>query len=679
MRNSIPNIADAEPIAFDRAEYQRTYREFRDRKPEYRKRKKNTYMEREFVAWDGEGYNADPLADYTHRYALLANSDGATRKEYFGLDTETIFDMFLNARKGPINVGYGLNYDANMWLKDVDRESLETLYREGWVVWNRYRINWRPGKSFSVERNRKRFLIYDVLPFFQRAFVTACDEYLGNDWKGRDNIIANKARRSSFTWEEIDDVSEYNGYELENLVSLCVELRARLDRVGIRISRWDGPGAIASALFKRYETKSHLRAVPPDVNLAARYAYAGGRFEMIRQGHSDSPVWEYDINSAYPEAIAKLPCLAHGSWSHRTKITRIDRFAVYHIRYKGQNDPYSNLTNPQLLWKRNRSGTIVYAYDVDNWFWSPEAANVWQNPGAEFVEAWVWNQSCNHEPFAWVPQLYNKRAALKKAGDGAHVGLKLGLNSLYGKLAQQIGARKVDGEWKIPPYHCLEWAGWVTSHCRAKVFQAIKDHSDDVVAFETDAVFTRCPLPHLSVSNRLGDWEDTQFANLTYFKSGFYFGDVEREGDKHYDPPRPVEKSRGINRGSVKREDVIRALRLSPDRSMAVTAEQTRFVTLGQALNQRFDKWRKWFTEPRVLKVSLMGTKRIECLSSEWETKPLGDGWNETIPAGFGEPTSHPYPVVWIEDGLGFKDPDGRDLNEYRRDDYDAETDDIYY
>lgn len=676
MTNSSPAMAlsDAEPPkGFDFGEYQKTYREFHKRTDEYRKRNvtRNDYLTREFVAWDGEGFNADPRDGSTHRYALLANSDGLDMRDYFGLGTEAVFTAMLGARKGVINIGYGLNYDLNMILRDVDKESLIKLYEEGWVVWNRFRINWRPGKSFSLERNNLRFLIYDVLPFFQRSFISACDEYLGKEWPGRDRIIQDKARRGSFTWEEIDSVGEYNNLELINLVALGNELRTRLDRVGIRVSRWDGPGAIATALFQRYQTKTFMKPTPKGVNMAARYAYAGGRFELIRQGHSDRPVWEYDINSAYPEAIAKLPCLAHGRWRKvKGRPDKIAKFGVYHIKYNQDNDPLSNYTNPQPLWTRAQNGTICYAWFVNGWYWSPEADNVFNNPGATFVEGWEWNQTCNHEPFDWVPQLYNKRAALKKAEDGAHVGLKLGLNSLYGKLAQQIGAKFINGEWRIPPYHCLEWAGWVTSHCRAKVWNAIQGASDDVIAFETDAVFTRVPLDHLSLSNRLGDWEETRFDNLTYFKSGFYFGDVAGE---------EVEKSRGINKGSVTRQTVIHALQ-NRNLETAVVAEQTRFITLGQALNQTFEKWRSWSTDPRVLKTTIAGTKRLEIMTDWQITKPMGDGWEETIPfsAADVDGKSHPYPVVWSEDGLGFTDPEGRDMNAFRRDDYDGESDAYY-
>jgi len=250
-------------------------------------------------------------------------------------------------------------------------------------------------------------------------------------------------------------------------------------------------------------------------------------------------------------------------------------------------------------------------------------------------EGWELVGQCECSPFWFVEGLYNKRAALKKAGDGAHVGLKLGLNSMYGKLAQQIG-------WdpgpplKLPPYHSLEWAGWVTSHCRAQVYRAAMSAPDDIIAFETDAVFARTPLD-LSIGERLGEWEATEYSSLTYLKSGMYFG-TKTNGTE-------VEKMRGVNKGSITRQQMIDALQNDDD---VLHAEQTRFITLGQALHQDFSKWTNWITAPREIKIALNG-KRIDLLHKGDEWKQTGDGWQETEEGFHDTEFSYPYEVEWIQ------------------------------
>lgn len=619
-----------------------------------RRTREDTYLTRPFCAWDGEGIN-EP--DGSHTYVLLANSLGDALSAREGLPTAEVFELMLNASREPIHVIYGGGYDVNMILRDMDRESLEYLYRSGRVTWRGYRLEWRGGKSFAVRTNTRRFLLYDVLPFFQRPFVAACDEYLGTDWEHRDEIIREKANRGTFDYANIGDISEYNRAELRTLVRLAEELRQRLHKVEIRVKRWDGPGAIAAALYQQYGTKSYLMQAPAVVAEAGRHAYAGGRFEIIRKGHSGSGAYQYDIRSAYPAAIRYLPCLAHGEWQHVVRPTDIAGFGVYRIEVT--DPPTQSITQPQPLWHRNPDGTVFFSEHPHGWYWSPEAKLAKDLGGSIIHEGWELIRRCDCEPFSFVEALYNKRAALKKAGDGAHVGLKLGLNSLYGKLAQQIG-------WdpgpplKLPPYHSLEWAGWITSHCRATVYRAAMLAPDDIIAFETDAVFSRVPLD-LPIGERLGEWEETKYSSLTYIKSGMYFG-TKADGKE-------VEKSRGVNKGSITRDQAIDALRRDELEDAAILeAEQTRFITLGQALHQDFDKWRKWITAPRNIQIALNG-KRIDLQSRADVWADKSDGWRETQGGFHNTEFSHPYEVAWIQRETTIRDRDGRSLEQVRLDD----------
>lgn len=614
------------------------------------------YMERQFVAWDGEGINE---ADRSHTYVLLANSLGTSLTNRNGLSTCQVFDLFLSYSGDKcIHVIYGGNYDFNMIVRDLDKDSLYALYVTGRVWWNGYGIEWRGGKSFSVRKNGQRFLIYDVLPFFQRSFVSACDEYLGKDWPYRDEIIAGKAQRGDFDYDDITSIGEYNAAELDTLVRLCVELRDRLHKVAIRVNRWDGPGAIASALYKRYGVKSSMCETPTAVNDKARFGYAGGRFEIIRKGHSDDKTYQYDIRSAYPSAMRYLPCLTHGSWRHVIRPTSIVPFGIYRIEVAGtQVHP----TRPQPLWSRNAKGNVYFKDNPHGWYWSPEAQIGTELPNATVHEGWEYETRCGCDPFGFVEPLYMKRAALKKAGDGAHVGLKLGLNSLYGKLAQQIG-------WdpgpplRLPPFHCLEWAGWVTSHCRSQVYRAAMTAPDDIIAFETDAVFSRVPLD-VKIGERLGEWDETIYENLTYLKSGMYWGEtfvIDKETG--ITSLQSVEKSRGINKGSISRNDVIHELRNGQQK---LHAEQSRFITLGQALHQNFDLWTHWVTSPRLISTELWG-KRIDVFDSRDNYARTGDGWEETISGPDDTVMSVPYEVEWLTEAEILSD-DGLDLHQVKQ------------
>lgn len=245
------------------------------------------YLSRPFICWDGEGVTIDG----EHKYVLLANSLGDKLVNPAGIPFAGICEWLLDVKqKHPdaINTGFALGYDFNCWLSDLGQRDVEGISTRRSYRTHGYKIVWRQGKSFNLshagENTRTSQTVYDVFPFFQRSFVAACDEYLGTEWVGRDEIIADKKRRSSFTLDELPRIIEYNALELINLVELCSELRRRLNKVTLRPARWDGPGAVATALMRREGVKEALTESPANVATAARHAYAGGRFEMVQWG-----------------------------------------------------------------------------------------------------------------------------------------------------------------------------------------------------------------------------------------------------------------------------------------------------------------------------------------------------------------------------------------------------------
>lgn len=190
------------------------------------------------------------------------------------------------------------------------------------------------------------------------------------------------------------------------------------------------------------------------------------------------------MNSAYPAALQHVPDLNDGTWVYHENDPGNLPFAMYHVRYSGTRRDI-----PGAFFRRNPKGTVCYPMNVTGWYWSPEVAT-----GREYCDRGygsmeileVWEYRANDEarkPFDFIPPLYRERKALKAAGDGAHVGIKLGLNSLYGKLAQQVGAKQdaATGDWRLPPFHQLEWAGYTTSYCRARVLSAVLDNLDSVI------------------------------------------------------------------------------------------------------------------------------------------------------------------------------------------------------
>jgi len=636
------------------------------------------YLARPFVAWDGEGVTS---TDGIHRYVMLAvkssNGDSDYLSNIHGLGTAEAFEFILDfatAHSADIHTIYGGGYDWNMMMRDIPQETVSAIYHDKFAVWQNYRIGWRPGKSFYLSRigeDRKTVgkgvTIYDVVSFFQCPFVKACDDYLGDKFTNREMIVANKALRSSFTLADIDAVRVYNAAELDNLLALMAELRARLNKCGLRPRRWDGPGAVAAALLMREGVKSAKGVPPAKAAHAARFAYAGGRFEVIRFGHVETPVYEYDINSAYPSALRDVPDLSDGHWTRVVGDPGPQPFALYHVEYHGR---YPAL--PGAFFRRDPNGTVCYPLHVTGWYWSPEVTT-----GREYcargygemsvLEAWVYTPATDRKPFTFIEPLYNKRRALKLAGDGAHVGIKLALNSLYGKLAQQIGwERKPDGTLRLPPFHQLEWAGYTTAWCRAFILRACLDKLETVIAFETDAVFTSEPLT-VTLGSGLGDFELKVFDSLTYVQSGMYF--ATSEGAE-------IVKTRGVDRckcagkekvcqcGSLTRARVLDKLAEPKVIDRMVEAHLTRFIGAGVALSQSWGKWRTW--EVMVKHMTLEPTgKRLHMSCGCMAGNPAGivfGIWHATKCPLLNNTHSSAFPIEWVN-----PDPAMSELDEMRR------------
>jgi hypothetical protein len=641
------------------------------RSDDYRKGEKGKewarqkYLSRPFVAFDGEGITSED--DGIHRYVMLA-AKNAIDWEYDaivnvdGLSTFECFEFFLEHRipRG-IHIIFGGSYDINMVLKDLTESDLRTLYTYGKLKWQgAYHLEWRRGKSLWIKRiwDKASITIYDVLPFFQTSFVNACDSFLGNEFFHREAIVANKALRSSFKLEDVPVISAYNSDELTNLLMLAETLRERLDKVDLRPTRWDGPGAIAAALLKRENIKDAETECPIDIARAGRYAYAGGRFEVLKFGHVNKPAYEYDINSAYPAALRSVPNLARGYWNRTNDPSR--SFAVMRLRYTADRPEI-----PGPLFRRNDKGTICYPTSGVGWYWKPEydAALLYQEKGYGTVgvlDGWEFVPYDDNKPFAFIDDMYKLRQALKAIGDGAEKALKLGMNSIYGKLAQQIGAYYDwnEKQWHKPPYHQLEWAGYTTSYCRAKVLTAALQDISSVIAFETDALFTTRPLD-LPISKELGEWECTEFTSLTYLQSGMYFGTLTNGKE--------VSKTRGVDRGELTLEKVLPHLASRNAADRYVPAKLSRFIGAGIALIQGMDKWRTWDKMTKSVALEPMG-KRIHhphCPSdSKDKRRPLirFNVWHTTICPFMNYAESCEYPIMWLN-----PNPDMDMLDELRQ------------
>lgn len=546
----------------------------------------------EFIALDGEGESYGDVETFTvpnggktydarpHRYTLLAASTGESLfNGGQALQGMACLDFLLNLSDEHPKANFVIfagSYDINhIFMYGFEKTALIAISRGETYSFKtqdnvEYQIEYRARKSLTLRRGlsfyqsdvtdkktgekkkvwkskwNSKIIIWDVFGFFQENFVAVIAKWLGKTHRHFELIKKMKMLRGDFEKVSQSDINAYNAAELETLVELMQVVRSAIDGLELKVNRWDGAGAIAAALMRKHEIKKFKRDTRDDLIEPVATAYAGGRIEICKIGHYNGTVYDYDINSAYPSVMQNLPCLACGCWVEGTGEPP-PGFTLVHCKYKFDDDlPF------YPLFYRTRAMQICFASTGEGIYWMPEYEAALKCPGnIDVIKWWHYKTPCNHLPFHWIEHYYKTRQAWIKNPtadwqSGAEKIIKLGLNSLYGKSAQQLGGKSD----KPPAYHQLEWAGYITSATRARLFTAGMLDPDAVIGFATDGIFTTRPLPyHHSAEKTMGEWDVKDFAGLTLAMAGVYWWH-NKEHNNH-GTPRFSHFSRGFDKESM--------------------------------------------------------------------------------------------------------------------------------
>jgi len=532
-----------------------------------------------FIAVDGESLTEGD----DHKYVLLAASTTDYIYDANGLPTATCLDFLLSLPKDAIHVAFGWNYDVNMILRDVPIQSLVRLWKSGEVEWNGYKLEWIPAKWFVVKRGKQRRKICETFGFFQSSFVNALRKW---GIEPLDDIEAMKQERGAFDAAMKDRIINYCVSECAQLVELMDELELALDAVNLRLRSWVGAGSIASALMLREGIKTYIE---PDTTYgkgvydAIRGSYFGGRSELFLQG-SFSTLWDYDIVSAYPSYAQYLPSLVSGEWTP-TKQYCDHPNSLWLVNWNLSPDI---VVSPFPVRPSQTKTDIYYPFAGRGWYHGVEveAAREMYGEDIHIERGYTFTPGNDLRPFDFIPELFAYRRELKDAGHGGEKVIKLGLNSLYGKLAQGVGFGG-----KRPPFQSYYWAGLITASTRARVLRLAAQAPDDLVMVATDGIFFRRPID-VELSNQLGGLELSIMHDVFVAQPGVYSATVDGE-------------TFGRSRGFFSREIDFDALRLGFQTAgphYTGKYESTRFVGIGSALlTKSLNDWRTWRTSERKL------------------------------------------------------------------------------
>lgn len=514
--------------------------------------------ERHFCGCDGEGAGTDELG--RQNFVLFRMGDRELFRDGARLHTHELLDFICEHPRDDILVGFAFGYDVTMILRDLPESQQRRLFQpkvfgEGVspYVWYRdFDIDYLPKQYLKIRRikitrdNTGREIrkvipgstrtIYETFGFYQKSFVKVINEFGIGTEADRNRVAENKARRSSFS-SIGDEERAYCKLECEMLAELMEKLREYCNAAGIIPRSWNGAGKLANALHTQHETvqaKSLSSLVPKGVADFANMAYYGGRFEITRVGSIKEKVYEYDLLSAYPAAMRSLPCLEHGAWGKLSGLELAarrrrndDLLFVASCSFKPRNgERVSQTIQLGGLPIRSKEGHLFWPLQGNGIYWSPEIRSAEQlGFDIRLKEGWCYEKRCDCHPFDWVEPLFEYRKSIGKSGPGYPI--KLGINSLYGLLAQRKGNGK---------FVNLVWAGLITAFTRAKLNHAISLNPSRVVMVATDAIYSLDPLPNLECGDKLGQWEEATLDNLFIVQPGLYWS-----------PDKRKKKSRGLS------------------------------------------------------------------------------------------------------------------------------------
>jgi hypothetical protein len=451
----------------------------------------------------------------------------------------------MNLPDDHVYLGYGLSYDTNMWLRDVPTDVIDKLLDRGRWRYKQFDIEWVERKYMTIRAYGKTRTVYDVLAFFQVPFVSpdpaivkgACDAWLPEFAEEIAFVRVMKNLRGNFQNVPDEDIERYTYIECEMLERLMRKFIDALKAAEVRPRALYGPGAVAAAYLEKMRVKKCMALLPSPLDDYARRAYFGGRFDAAVFGWLED-VYQNDIKSAYPSVARYLPCLKCGEWTYHERgfdTLNPAQHGLYHVRWQ---------IDPEARWgpfpHRTPRGTIYYPYEGAGWYHAEEvraAIEFYGSDAIKVLEGWELTSTCDHRPFAFIDSLYALRKQQETIGNyDQGIVIKLILNSLYGKLAQQVGHRKD----RPPPFQCFFWAGAITAGTRATILRALAMDPEKVISIATDGIVVTEQLD-LEYGEELGEWEVKHLQTFAQLSNGVYHA-VDDKG-KH------IDRARGLGRG----------------------------------------------------------------------------------------------------------------------------------
>lgn len=410
----------------------------------------------------------DTETDENGNIVLLADSE----ENYLELDDITsqkvIQFLFSKRYQGSWNFFYNLTFDAEVILKTLGKVLHSyTKTRRLSFKFDGYTIQYIPQKKLAIKKGHHSAVFFDIAQYYHESLDQA---YLHNIGKLPDWYVGIKSKRKNFTRY----FYKHNARLIRKYCFTDCKFTKKLadhwiklfhEAFGFHAQRWISSGYLAEKVLINGKIPfPRFADLPYDVQDIAWRSYYGGRFEIPKRGFIGQ-AYLYDINSAYPYALANIPDIVKGKWVQSNKILGNSLIGFFKIEANIPDckyvPPFPFKTNNRLIFPSGKFITYCTLAEL----------RACKNP--EFytiLESWQYLDDNPVYPYKeFIESIYKKRLELKQEKNPLQLPLKVILNSIYGKTAQRKGN-------KIGNLFSPIIASTITGTTRAMLYEFVADH-----------------------------------------------------------------------------------------------------------------------------------------------------------------------------------------------------------
>lgn len=530
--------------------------------------KSNGAKQREVVGWDTETSKG--------QCGLLCNSDGQVVNSHKA-DTLLAHLTELPYSK-TVNLFYNLVYDYSAIAKCLPLKCVTELAQTNHTKYNEFDLFIIPRKLFKVtipftsdtgREYDKTFKYFDLLQFFKYEKSASLDnvseKYLNErklDVEAQTGIKKENYKFRDFNNKLIQRYCVDDATKVRRLAEIIVD---SCQTIGLRFNQPYSCATLSmNYVYELRQVKSPLwfyfnKPKHRKVFEYAFNAYSGGRFEVMRRG-TFHDVYEYDVNSMYPDKIRKLQSVYKTDFEFCQNAQCVDRlrddetaYAFLKVRVK----PTSKFLN---LLPVRRDGLMIYPRSRQ-YFTTHIALSeleLLEDYDVDFtiVDGYVGTPEVVEYPYKEIfEEIYHARMRYPKSHFLSSL-YKIIMNSFYGKtiemnvILEELSEAEADGtpngelscahdvldmviddqnediivkNYQAGKFFCSVYAADITAPSRCVVTRAMLEASEeDVVGCFTDSVLSLSKLD-LPVSDQLGEWELTRYDECNMVGTGVYY------------------------------------------------------------------------------------------------------------------------------------------------------------